>query len=516
MLVTDFLWHNERYRADKVAVIHDDREFTFAQVADRTRRFGNALLELGIKRGEHVGVLSSNSAEHIDIVFAIASIGAVWVPINTRLAVPEIEYIVEDSEAVALVYSSDLVASVEGLKPLPSLRLTIGVGEGATIGLSYEKLLANAQATPHTEPPASDDLFVIMYTSGTTGRPKGVMLTHRAFYNGTVYSSLALNARESDVKLAAIPQFHAGGQIYQLCFLAVGATVVVLPKFVPEEVFRLVGHHRITAASFVPAMLMSILEAPGLAKADLASLTNIIYGASPISEDRLSQIMDLIPADYRQAYGQTEVGILMTVLDEKDHRRGKQDAPHLLRSAGRAMVGYKVRIVDNDGKEVPRGTVGETAIYSDTVMKGYWKRPEATVKTLVEGWILTGDLGWEDEDGYIFLVDRKSEMIISGGENVYPVEVENVISAHPDVLDVAVFGKPDPKWGEAVTAAIVSRPNATLTEQAVTEFCRGKLGGFKIPKFVHFTQSLPRNASGKLQKNLIRQDFAPKSAGTQK
>jgi acyl-CoA synthetase (AMP-forming)/AMP-acid ligase II len=509
MIVPDFLWQNELYRSNKTAVIQDDRSFSYGEVAKRTRQFASALRALGIATGDHVAVLSSNTAEHVEIVFAIVSIGAVWVPINTRLAVPEIEFIVSDSEALTVVYSDDLTEVVrEVSRSTPGVKHWIGVGESANFGLSYDALLSQHADTRQPSAPTDDDLFTIMYTSGTTGRPKGVMLTHAAFYRGTVYSALALNARESDVKLASIPQFHAGGQIYQLCFIAVGATIVVLPKFVPSEVFRLVSRHKVTAGSFVPAMLMSILEAPGLAEADLSSLGNIIYGASPIAEDRLSLIMDLIPADYRQAYGQTECGILMTVLDPDDHRRGKADRPELLRSAGRAMVGYKVRIVDDSQRELPVGVVGEAAIHSDTLMRGYWKRQEATEKTLIDGWLLTGDLGWRDEDGYIYLVDRKSEMIISGGENVYPVEVENVLSSHPDVLDVAVFGMPNPKWGEAVTAAIVLRSTATLTESSAMEFCRGKLGGFKIQKVVKFVETLPRNASGKLQKNIIRKTFA--------
>lgn len=509
MIVPDFLWQNELYRSDKIAVIHGDRSFSYGEVARRTRQFASALKSLGIAAGDHVAVLSSNTAEHVEIVFAIVSMGAVWVPINTRLAMPEISFIVGDSEAVALIYSDDLTEAVREVRhSCPGVKQWIGVGDAADVGFSYDALLSDHPDTPQPSAPADDDLFTIMYTSGTTGRPKGVMLTHAAFYRGTVYSALALNARESDVKLASIPQFHAGGQIYQLCFIAVGATIVVLPKFLPSEVFRLVARHKVTAGSFVPAMLMSILEAPDLSQADLSTLGNIIYGASPIAEDRLSLIMDLIPADYRQAYGQTECGILMTVLDPNDHRRGKANKPELLRSAGRAMVGYKVRIVDDNQQEMPIGVVGEAAIHSDTLMRGYWKRPEATQKTLVEGWLLTGDLGWRDKDGYIYLVDRKSEMIISGGENVYPVEVENVLSSHPDVLDVAVFGMPNPKWGEAVTAAIVLRNSATLTESSAIQFCRGKLGGFKIPKVVKFVETLPRNASGKLQKNVIRQTFA--------
>ncbi len=506
MIVPDFLWQNERYRPDKIAVIHDDRQFTYADVARRTRRFANTLRTLGIGHGDHVAVLSTNTAEHVEIVFAIVSIGAVWVPINTRLAVPEINFIVEDSEAIALVYSVDMAAAIAEAKPVCSrVQHWIGVGPGIDGDLSYEKLLENASEDSYPHAPSTDDLFTIMYTSGTTGRPKGVMLTHEAFYNGTVYSSLSLNAKEDDVKMAAIPQFHAGGQIYQLCFIAVGATIVVLPKFVPTEVFRLVELHKVSAVSFVPAMLMSLLEAPELKSADMSTLKNIIYGASPIPADRLSAIMDIIPADYRQAYGQTECGILMTFLNEKDHRRGKSVKPALLTSAGRPGIGYRVELFDDNMNEVPVGVVGESAVHSGTLMRGYWKRPEATAKTLVNGWLLTGDLGWRDEDGYIYLVDRKSEMIISGGENVYPVEVENILSSHPDVLDVAVFGTPHPKWGEAVTAAIVLRGPNTVSEDIMIDFCRGKLGGFKIPKSVKFVESLPRNASGKLQKNVIRQ-----------
>ncbi|MCX7309075.1 MAG: long-chain-fatty-acid--CoA ligase [Afipia sp.] len=508
MLVSDFLWNNEQRRGDKIALVCGNRRQTYSQLASRVRRMANALNGLGIRPKEHVAVLSSNSAEHVEIVFAIASMGATWVPLNTRLSAEELSFIIENSSAVAVVYSADLLSTVEQIdRKVGDVRCWIGIGSETTIGKNYEGLIQSAADTPSKVLTSPNDLFTVMYTSGTTGRPKGVMLPHRSFFLGAVYSALALKALETDIKLQAVPQFHAGGQIYLLTYFAAGSTIVILPRWEADEVFSLIEREQVTIASFVPSMLMMLLEEPRIRKTDFSKLQRIVYGAAPIPEDRLARALELTGAGFQQTYGQTEAGVLVSVLDEDDHRFGLQHDRALLRSCGRQMLGYELRVVDDDGQQCSDGTVGEIAVKSESLMTGYWKRPDATEKTLKAGWLYTGDLAYRSTTGHFFIVDRKTDMIISGGENVYPVEVESVISAHPDVLEVAVIGTPDSKWGEAVKAVVVARSGTSPTSDSIIEFCRGRLGGFKIPKSVDFIDRIPRNASGKITKNPIREKY---------
>ncbi|TWS97604.1 long-chain-fatty-acid--CoA ligase [Reyranella sp. CPCC 100927] len=507
MLIDSILWQQAQMRPHKVALVCGDRRFTYAETADRTRRLAHALRGLGIQPGQKVAVLATNCAEHAEAVFAIAAIGAVWVPLNFRLSVPELAYIVDDSESVAVICTTDMQASAEGLRDIVrGVSTWISIGATALPGtVLYDDLLRQGSSGALASMAAPDDLFSIMYTSGTTGKPKGVMLPHRRFFVGTILSTIALKATEHDIKLQAIPQFHAGGYIYQLCHMAAGATLVILPRFEPEPTLALMQRERATAAGFVPSMLLALIEAPSFQTADFSALQRVMYGGSPIPEDRLARALERMGAKFLQTYGQTEAGVLVSVLDDADHDRGLRDAPQLLRSCGRAMLGYDIRIVDDAG--APTEGIGELAVRADSLMTGYLKRPDETAATLVDGWLRTGDLGWQDDAGRFYLVDRKKDLIVSGGENVYPIEIEHVLSSHPDVLDVAVIGVPDPRWGEAVKAVIVRRPGTSTDEASLVGFCRGKLGGFKIPKSVDFIDALPRNASGKIQKVILRDRY---------
>jgi len=494
-------------RKEKTAVICGGRHFTYSAVAERTVRLSNALRGLGIKAHQRVAVLATNSAEHIEAVFAIATIGAVWVPLNFRLTAPELAYIVDDCEAVAVIYSSDLSSSAAGLRDLAKHAVHwICIGKSSMPAThDFNDLLSKAKTTPVSAGVQASDLFSIMYTSGTTGRPKGVMLPHQRFFLGTVLSTIALKATEQDVKLQAIPQFHAGGYIYQLAHLAAGATIVVLPRFDPSLTLDLIAEEQVTAAGFVPSMLLALLEDRRFASTDFSKLERVMYGGSPIPEDRLARAVETMQARFLQTYGQTEAGVLVTVLDDQDHFRGLRENPEILRSCGRAMLGYEVRVIDETG-ETTDG-VGELEVRSGSLMTGYWRREKETAETLVNGWLRTGDLARQDKESRFYLVDRKKDLIVSGGENVYPIEVEHVLSSHPSVLDVAVIGVPDDKWGEAVKAIIVLRPESTFDQAGVINYCRDKLGGFKIPKSVEIIEALPRNASGKIQKNLLRDRY---------
>jgi len=508
LLITEFLWHNERCRGVKAAFVSSAGSRSNAELAQRVRRMANALRGLGIRPRQHVAVLCTTSAEHQEVVFALAAIGAVWVPLNTRLSARELSFIIENSEAVALIYSGDMQSMAEELGKPGAVSTWIGLGAKPPIGHDYEALLARAADTAVTPGVTPDDLFAIMYTSGTTGLPKGVMLTHRQFFFGTLCSTLVLRPAENDVKLQLLPQFHAGGQIWQLAFMAAGATIATIPRFDVDGVLDAIDRLGVTAVGFVPSMLTMLLESPRVATTDFSRLRRVIYGAAPIPEDRLSRAMQVMhAAGFQQTYGLTEAGVLSSVLGEDDHVYALRENPAVLRSCGRQMLGYTMQVVDDQGAPLPDGTVGEMAIRSDSLMSGYWKRPDATAKSLVDGWLRTGDLAYRDAEGYYFLVDRKTDMIISGGENVYPIEVENVISAHPAVLEVAVIGVPDERWGEAVKAVVTPRDGERPSAEEIIAFCRGKLGGFKIPKSVDFIERIPRNASGKITKNVLRDPY---------
>lgn len=504
MNVADIVQHHASWHPDRLAVICGAKRITYGQLADRVMRLASALAGRGIGRGSHVGVLSVNSAEYVEIVYALAELGATWVPINFRLAPPEIAYILEDSGARFLFYSANFEDVAAGLRDSLGSELTaLPLGDSADG--SYEALIKSARPASRALL-QSDDPFALMYTSGTTGRPKGALLTHRQFLSGTYYFAASIGAVAQDRKLQAIPQFHAGGAIYQMAYMLVGATIVVLPMFDPGAALMLMREEGVTAAGFVPAMLNAVTEAAANKPTALPQLRQIMYGGSSISSAALARAMDSFPVNFFQTYGQTEAGVIVTVLDDEAHRRARTNGnEHLFRSCGRALLGYDIRLLGASGFD-PTG--GELCVRSDAVMTGYWNRPEATATTIVDGWLRTGDVATRDEQGFFYIVDRKVDMIVSGGENVYALEVENVLADHPDIAEVAVVGVPDPRWGELVLAVVASRAGRAVTLDQVREHCRGKLGGFKVPKRVEMIDALPRNGSGKVLKYVLRQNYS--------
>jgi long-chain acyl-CoA synthetase len=506
MNVADIVQHHGLWHPDHPAVVCGASRLTYGALAARTKRLANALSGLGVTRKTRVAVLSTNSAESVEIVFAIAALGATWVPINFRLAPPEIEFILQDSGATFLFYSPNFEPVVAELRAHGGSALkTLPLG-GRTADGVYENLIAGGSSAAPALLSGSDDPFTIMYTSGTTGRPKGVLLTHRQFLSGTYYFSAALNASRSDRKLQAIPQFHAGGAIYQMAYMLAGATIVVLPTFDPALASKLLQDEAITAAGFVPAMLNAACESLAGRRISVPALRQIMYGGSSISTASLLRAMELFPVDFIQTYGQTEAGVIVTVLDADAHRRAKDEGnENRLRSCGRPLLGYQVKLLGQDGRE---STSGELCVRSDSLMQEYWNRPDATASTMVDGWLRTGDVATRDGEGFYYIVDRKVDMIVSGGENVYALEVENIIAGHPDVAEVAVIGVPDQRWGEAVLAVVVPRPGCTVTLDVVREHCFGKIGGFKIPKRLEFLNVLPRNGAGKILKHVLRKQFS--------
>jgi acyl-CoA synthetase (AMP-forming)/AMP-acid ligase II len=516
MVIGDIARKQARLQPGRAAVSCRDRRYTFAEVNRLANRIAHALLARGAAKGQRVAYLSKNSAEYASVQFGIAKTGAASVPINFRLAVPELDYILSDSEPSLLIYESDCAPTVREIaaprRGLTTLELPSS-GPGDVV--SATPWLAD---TPEDEPEVAvdeSDLLFVIYTSGTTGRPKGAMLTHRNMLWSNHAYALEFLLRPEDVGLHPMPLFHAGGGGIFIGSLFSGCRAVVVRDFEPADVLSLLERERVTFAILVPAMIIRLLEHPDVATRDFSTLRLIMYGAAPMPLDRLRRAMDVFGCQFINSYGQTEASPAITFLRPQEHR--PHDGPvwgRRLGSVGRETFNVEVRIVNDAGKDVQQGEVGEIEVRGNNVMAGYWRQPEATAATIRGGWLRTGDLATVDEDGYVYLAGRKKELIISGGENIYPAEVEQALFAHPAVLEVAVFSLPDDAWGERVAAAIVVRPGYSLTEDGVTEFCRSRLAGYKRPRTVCFVEALPRNATGKVLKHILREQFDPTEART--
>ncbi|WP_051580243.1 AMP-binding protein [Pseudonocardia acaciae] len=479
MIVSDIVEHFAAATPDRTAVVDRGREIGYAALNERIRRRAAAVAGLGVRRGDRVATLSADRVEHLELICALSRVGAVWVAVNHRLTLPEVAHILADSGAVGLFYSEE--------------HRELAHEAAATGGAWARPLRDEPAAGPGGERPSAGDDFCIMYTSGTTGRPKGAVLTHRQFLAGAYYLACGAGITAADRILLGPPQFHAGGAIYQFAHLLAGASVVLLPRFDPELVERAAAAHGVGTLGLVPTMMHALADRRPPSQ---GRVRRVLYGGSPVSRSVLRRMMAAYPVEFVQTYGQTEAGVIVTILDGDAHRGALAGDERLLASCGKPLLGYRVRL---DGVT---GGIGEVMVDSESVMRGYWRRPEATEAALAGGWLRTGDMGSRDERGFLYIHDRKSAMIISGGENVYPLEVERVLAEHPLVDEVAVIGVPDERWGEVVKAVVVSagrRPE--LAE--LREHCRGRLAGFKIPKLLEHLPVLPRNAAGKVTKHRL-------------
>ncbi len=493
---------------DKVALQFQDREITYAELNRRSIAAARVLRELGVRPGDRVAWLSRNCELFFEVFFGVAALRACLAPINFRLAPVEIGFILADSDATLLFVSDEFHAVarelVAGLDR--EVRL-IALGD-APASLSYTVLrdAAPAGASPSSDPPQADDDVLQLYTSGTTGLPKGVRLTNAnyACFLEVGPSIDGFDYASDDVVLIVMPLFHVAGTNVSLAGLAHGCRVVVLADFVPSVVLGLMEDQRVAHMFAAPAMIQMLLQAPEAAATDVSSLKTIAYGASPISEAVLSAAKDRFGCAFVQFYGMTESAGAGSFLAPSAH------TPDRLRSCGLPWPGLEVKVCGDagpTGAEAEVGAVGQIAIRGAAVMKGYWNRPEATAETIIDGWLLTGDAGYRDEAGYLYMHDRVKDMIVTGGENVYPAEVENAIFGCPGVADVAVIGVPSERWGEEVKAIVVPQPGAEPDPAAVLAWARERIAGFKIPKSVDFADALPRNASGKVLRRELRARF---------
>ena len=505
--ISDIIRTFGRDGADKPALTFEGKTLTWGQLHERSSRVANGLRAAGVGSQDRVALIDKNGPEYFDVLFGGAKIGAVNVAVNWRLAPLEMAQIVNDAEAKVLFVGPDFLAHLDKIEDQLETVTTVVVIGGDAKHESYEPwLAAQSPDDPGVEPDAGE-VALQLYTSGTTGLPKGVMLTHENLFTLLPITKESWGISAGDVNLVAMPLFHIGGSGWALAGMYNGLESVLMRDVVPAQILELIPKHRITHAFIVPAVLQFLLMTPGVDATDFSSLRMIAYGASPITDEVLKRCLATFGCDFVQLYGLTETTGAVTQLDAADHQPDTR--PDLLRSCGKPLPGVELRIVDAEtGVDAEVGKVGEVWIRTKQNMLGYWKKPDETARTKTDdNWVHTGDAGYVDADGYLYLYDRVKDMIVSGGENIYPAEIENALMSHPAIADVAVIGVPDERWGEAVKAIVVREPGAEVTPEEIITYARERLAGYKLPKSVDFAEELPRNPSGKLLKRELRDPY---------
>ena len=510
LLLGELVARNGRKFPDREAVVYGNTRLTYREFNARVNRLAHALMDMGVNKGEKVAILLFNCNQYLEAYLALAKMGAIAVPLNFRLHPEELKYIINDSDAVAFILGEAFVGIVRGIqKDLPTVKQYISVTEKPVEGmLHFESLL---QKYPDDEPLVlmeDDDPVFIMYTAGTTGRPKGAVITHKNQVVVWTMASLEVS-REPDIgdmavwrACAAPPIFHIASFGMCLAYLLLGTTVVLPTEvFNPVEIMQTIERERCNSVLLIPAMGNFLLQIPDLDKYDTSSLKAWFSGAAILPTQLRKRIMQAFPhVKIFDCFGQTESSALVSILRHSDAERKAA-------SVGTALPSVEVRVVDEQDRDVPVGEVGEAAYRGPNIMKEYYNDPRATAEAFRGGWFHSGDLVRQDEEGFLYVVDRKKDMIVSGGENIYPAEIEEVLYKHPKILEAAVIGVHDEEWGENVKAIVVVRPGETLTEEDVIEFCKDHLASYKKPRSVDFIDALPRNPAMKVLKTVLRQRY---------
>jgi acyl-CoA synthetase (AMP-forming)/AMP-acid ligase II len=500
MDIGSYLAQNARKTPEKLAIECEGRGYTYKQFNEEVNKLAHGLLSLGISKGERIALMMKNSDQFVFAFFAGAKIGAVIVPVNFRLTASEVHYILEQSGTVLVICDDEFEDIITSAREGTNAAHVITTGTPKAVGHhSLKHVLSDHVTNPQIEVSDDDDLE-ILYTSGTTGRPKGALFDHKRVFNVglTMMISMGINQEERILHIA--PLFHSAQlNLFLVSGVVLGATHIIHRDFHPVTSLQAIEQHKITHFFGVPAMYNFMLQVPNASDYDLTSIKRCGYGAAPMAPELVRKSMELFKTDqFYNLCGLTEAGPGGILLGPEGHR-------HHLGKGGKAAFLTEARVVDEEGKDIKPSAVGEFIIKGESIMKEYYKKPEETAKTIKEGWLYTGDLATVDENGYITLVDRKKDMIISGGENVYSIEVEEVLYEHPAVLEAAIIGLPDEVWGEAVCAVIVPKQDAIVDEQELKTFCRQKLAGYKVPRKIFIEKELPRNASGKILKYQLRQ-----------
>jgi acyl-CoA synthetase (AMP-forming)/AMP-acid ligase II len=507
MRLHDYLEFHARLNPEVSFARFGDQGLSYAEADAAANRIANALAAAGLAPGDRFAVLAKNCLEYLLIYYGASKAGVVPVPLNYRLATPEWVYILRDSGARLLIARGEFIAPAESLRG-EATRVERWIAmEGDAAGWDrWDDFLADAPATPPGCEITQDMDLYQMYTSGTTGRPKGAVLSHAAVCANITQASMPFATAPGERVLVVAPLYHAAAGLLAFATVQAGATAFIQEDFNPPEVVRALSEEDIAVALLVPVMIQfCMLAVPDIADRSYERLRLIVYGASAIAEQTLRAAMTTFGCDFIQAYGMTETTALATNLLAGDHERALREKPELLLSAGRPALGTEIRIVDENGRELPSGSVGEVLVRGPQLMRGYWNLPDATREALEGGWMHTGDAGTLDEEGFLYIQDRVKDMIVSGGENIYPREIEDVLLRHEAIADAAAIGIPDDTWGEAVQAVVVLREGANATGEEIIAFCREHLAGYKRPGSVEFVDALPRNPTGKILKRVLRE-----------
>lgn len=510
--IADVARYQAQQQPDAVVFSFDDERMTYGDLDRRSNQAANGLASLGVKKGDRVAYLGKNSHLYFEILVAAAKLGAVMAPVNWRLAAPEVVYVVNDCQAAILFIGPEFSELARSVQPqLDHVRKIFGSEKADGDIPGYPEWRDGFDDIDPMVACTEEDEALQLYTSGTTGHPKGAVMT-----NGSLHSSRANGIDEDDlfdwqktepgeVNLLAMPCFHISGSGTGLAVMFNGTSAIVLREYDPTQALDLIENYNIAKIFMVPAAIQIMLNHPRVGEVDFSKLKYITYGASPIPLELMKQSIDVFGCGFVQMYGMTETSGTIVALNPEDHDPNGNEK---MRSVGKPLQGVEIKIIDDDGNERPVREVGEIATRSAKNMKGYWNMPEATAATIDgDGWLRTGDAGYFDEDGYLYIHDRVKDMIISGGENIYPAEVENAVYSHPKVADVAVIGIPDEKWGEAVKACVVVKKGEELDQTEVISWARDHIAGYKCPKSVDFIPELPRNPSGKVLRRELRAPY---------
>ncbi len=504
--LSDISRYHGQENAEHTALVFSGRETSYKQLDNYANQISHGLSAL-VEPQQRVAILAKNNDYFFELLMGAGKCGAVLVGVNWRLAAPEIEYILNDSETRVLFIEVAFIPVLEKIRPqLPLLKKVIIFADGYD-DEDYTPWRDQYPSAELDQPVAGADIAMQLYTSGTTGHPKGVELSHRAILALREAEHLVAEWSQwdnTDVALVAMPLFHIGGTATGLIALYNGSAAVIMPEVDPGEIIAAMHHYKVTRTFFVPAVIQLLLDHPSCNADAFKSLKALLYGASPIPAALLTEALSVFQCSFAQIYGMTETAGSMTVLPPEDH---SDPTAEKMASCGKAYPSVDIAIVDQDGRHLPANTVGEIIIRSPSLMTSYWHLPEATEQTLIDGWLYSGDAGYMDDEGYLYIYDRVKDMIVSGGENIYPAEVESVLFEHEAVKDIAIIGVPSKKWGEEVKAVVVAVEGSDLQAEQLLEFAREKIAGFKIPKSVDFVDELPRNPSGKLLKREIRKPY---------
>jgi long-chain acyl-CoA synthetase len=512
MHIAEGLKHAKKVAGNREAVVCGETRYTWEVFDQRTDALARGLASLGVQRGDRVAVLMLNCHRYLELYYACARMGAVIVPLNIRLARPEIVFILNDSEAKALVVDKTFASYIAGRDTVPFLETVIYGGDVTPPDMiNFEDVVIGGSHMQETvdQEMDDDDLAGLYYTGGTTGRAKGVMLSHKNVVSNAVNVLLAAGYNQRDTWLHAAPMFHLAdvGSIFALTM--VGARHVFIPMFNPVQVLEAIQNEKVTCTILIPTMVNAVLNHPDAGKYDLSSIKRLAYGGSPMPLELLKKGLQKWGTIFSQGYGMTETAPLLTGLDTWEHIvDGRPEQVRRLNSVGKEALGVEVRVVNAEGEDVQPGEIGEIIARGPNIMLGYWRMPEATAAAVVDGWMHTGDLATVDEENYIYIVDRSKDMIISGGENVYSVEVENALYTHPAVLECAVIGIPHDMWGESVHAVVVLKPGTSATDEELIAHARTQIAGYKVPRSIEFQiEALPKSGAGKILKRDLREKF---------